>query len=312
MVPHPTPTIGPRSGARPDRGRRSITAVIVALVAIAALLVGLTLAPSSVAAEATTGDGPDASETTGRWTRGRETTGSGAEAEAGDAAADAAAEAEALLLQEGQQVYSQICSSCHQPGGTGLEGQFPPLIDNPNVDDAGYVADVITNGRQGEIVVDGVAYDGVMPSFSTLTDEEVEAVTAYIQNDFQAPPTADGEQAIGSGGPVAGTELPALTNMGSLVAFLLAALVVLLVLAPRLLSVNDRLAVPWLDAWLKTAAIVVAVYLLVIHIPNWALQQGSVGRLSRFGQDLIGTGLWSLGVAVLLGGLWYAHRESRV
>ena len=34
--------------------------------------------------------------------------------------------------------------------------------------------------------------------------------------------------------------------------------------------------------------------------------------LSRFGQDLIGTGLWTLGVGLLLGGLWYAHRESRV
>ncbi len=227
------------------------------------------------------------------------------------AEADPEAEAAAEELREGQALYSQICSSCHQPGGTGLSGQFPPLLDNPNVDDSAYVAEVIENGLQGEITVLGETYDGVMPSFSTLTDTEVEAITAYLQNDFVAPPP-DGEAAIGPTGPVAGTELPALTNMGSFVAFALAAAVIGLVLAPRLLSTNDRLSVPWLDAWLKTAAIVIAVFLLTIWIPNWALQQGAVGRLSRFGQDLIGTGLWTLGVAILLGGLWYAHRESRV
>lgn len=224
---------------------------------------------------------------------------------------DPAALAEAELLREGQQVYSQVCSSCHQPGGTGISGQFPPLLDNPNVDDDAYVAEVIDKGRQGEIVVAGETYDGVMPSFSTLTDDEVAAITAFIQNDFMAP-AADGSTEAEATGPVAGTELPALTNMGSVAAYLLAAAVIFLVLAPRLIGTNDRLSTPWLDAWLKTAAIVVAVYLLVIHVPNWALQQGSVGRLGRFGQDLIGTGLWTIGLALLLGGLWYAHRESRI
>ena len=68
-------------------------------------------------------------------------------------------------LREGAAVYAQICASCHQAGGTGLEGQFPPLVDNDNVDDAAYVESVITNGRQGEIIVNGVTYNGVMPSF---------------------------------------------------------------------------------------------------------------------------------------------------
>ena len=90
------------------------------------------------------------------------------------------------------------------------------------------------------------------------------------------------------------------------------AAVAALVLAPRLLRQNSRLAVPWLDAWLKTAVIVLAVAMLTIVIPDWALKQGAVSKLSRFAQDLIGTGLWSIGVAVILGGLWYAHRESRI
>lgn len=232
----------------------------------------------------------------------------GAEEGTGDDATDPEADAMAAQLREGQQVYSQICSSCHQPGGAGLVGQYPPLINNPNVDDADYVEGVIINGRQGEIIVDGETYDGVMPSFSTLTDEEITAVIAYVQNDFVAPAA----EAAAPVGPVAGTELPALTNMGALVAYLLAAAVAALVLAPRLLSENSRLSVPWLDAWLKTAVIVTAVVFLTVVVPDWALKQGAVAKLSRFGQDLIGTTLWAGGLAALLFGLWYAHRESRI
>ncbi len=286
MVPELNP---PTDAARHRPGRRSLP-LALALVWLAALAL---LGPTSAAAQTEADTGTEAE------------TGDGAEA------ADPEADAQAAVLREGQQVYSQICSSCHQPGGTGLSGQFPPLLDNPNVDDTDYVRDVIVNGLQGEITVLGETYDGVMPSFSTLTDDEIAAVTAYLQADFVAPPAAEGEAALGTG-PVAGTELPALTNMSHFVAIALAVAVGLLVLAPRLLSTNDRLSVPWLDAWLKTAAIVIAVFLLVIYIPNWALQQDAVASLSRFGQDLIGTALWMLGVAILLAGLWYAHRESRV
>lgn len=220
-----------------------------------------------------------------------------------------AQEAADELLREGQQVYSQICSSCHQPGGAGLSGQYPPLLDNPRVDDADYVEGVIENGLQGELEVGGEVFDGVMPSFSTLTDEETDAVIAFMQNDFAAPAA---EGAVGPTGPVAGTELPALTNMGAIVAYLLAAGVAGLVLAPRLLSENSRLNTPWLDAWLKTAVIVTAVVFLTIIIPDWALKRGPVTKLSRFSQDLIGTGLWVAGLSALLAGLWYAHRESRI
>jgi len=209
----------------------------------------------------------------------------------------------------GSEVYSQICSACHQPGGTGLPGQYPPLNGNPNVADAAYVTDVVTNGKQGPIEVLGETYNGVMPSFSTLSDDDIAAVIAYIQNGFQLPA---GAAPTAPTGPVAGTELPALANMGSLVAFLLAAAVGGLVLYPRLASQNSRLEVPWLDAWLKTAAIVAAVILLVVVIPDWALKTSAVSKLPRAGQDLIGLGLWGAGLGVVLGALWYAHKESRV
>lgn len=207
-------------------------------------------------------------------------------------------------LREGADVYSQVCSSCHQPGGAGLPGQFPPLIDNPNTDDAGYLAEVIANGLQGEITVNGESYNGVMPSFSTLSDDETNAVIAYIQNDFAAP-AADvaAFEATGSAGG---------TNLTALVTYMLALAAFAMVLTPRLRSENNRLNTPWLNAWLKAIVIVLSVILLTVFLPDWALKTGTVSRLGRFAQDFIGTSLWALGLALVLGGLWYAHRESRV
>ncbi len=178
------------------------------------------------------------------------------------------------------------------------------------MDDAAYVAEVINNGRQGEIVVNGETYDGVMPSFSTLGEDEIAAVIAFIQNDFVAP--ASEQAAVAPTGPVAGTELPALTNMGHFVAYALAAVVAAMVLAPRFTSANSRLEVPWLDAWLKTAAIVLAVIFFTVYVPDWALKTSTVSKLDRFAQDVIGVALWGGGLAAVLWGLWYAHRESRI
>lgn|GEM_PF-1100009 len=217
-------------------------------------------------------------------------------------------DAQAEELREGATVYSQICASCHQAGGVGLEGQFPPLIDNANVDDAAYIDDVITNGRRGEIEVAGVTYDGVMPSFSTLSDEDTSAVIAFILNDFVAP----ARSAAAPVGPVAGTELPALTNLTYVLTFVLVAGLIGLVLAPRVLSENDRLNTTWLDAWLKTAVIVTCTIFLIVVVPNWAVRHSTVTDLSRFFQDLIGVSLWLIGMVTIASSLWFAHRRSRV
>ncbi len=215
------------------------------------------------------------------------------------------------LLLEGANVYSAVCSACHQPGGGGLSGQFPPLDENPNVQDAAYVADVIANGKEGEITVLGETYDGVMPAFATLPDADVEAVIAYIQSGFVTPVT-ENTPAPTNTGPVAGTQLPALANMTMYAAFAIAVAGAALALAPRVVDANDRLDFPWLDAWLRTALIVVAVIFFVVYIPSWALQTGTVAKLGDFGQQFIGVALWLGGLGVVLGALWYAHKEDRI
>ena len=214
------------------------------------------------------------------------------------------------VLVLGAEVYGAVCSSCHQAGGTGIVGQFPPLLDNPNVADTEYVRETITNGRQGEIVVNGETYNGRMPAFSTLPADEVDAVIAYVQSGFQAPTNAPA--AVVDTGPVAGTELPGLTNMTHVLGVAIAAGVVLLVLAPRLTSAHSRLEMPWFDAWLKTGVIVIGFILFTVFVPSWVLQTETVSGLDRMAQDIIGTGLWFGALAAGIWALWYADRERRI
>lgn len=283
---------------------------VAAPVAATALLMVMLSPSMSSALPMQTDDGTgtttgetDAATTDGATTDDTTTDETGAETDT------AGTEADNEKLSLGADVYTQICSACHQAGGAGLPGSYPPLINNPHVEDTEYVKGVIANGRKGEIVVDGETYNGVMPSFSTLAEDEVEAVVFYIQSGFQAPTIAAGQEA---GGPVAGTELPALTNLTWQAGFLIAALVVLLIVGPRITSANSRLDTPWFDTFLKTATMVIAVTLAVAYIPNWVLQNSVVAGLPRLAQDLIGVSVWGLGLVLCLGAMWYAHRESRI
>ena len=228
----------------------------------------------------------------------------------GAAAQESDAGDDAELLQRGFDTYSAQCAGCHQPGGAGIAGTFPPLNGNPAVQDTAYLIDTILNGREGALTVDGVDYDGVMPAFSTLTDDEIDGLVAYIQGGFIVP-TAPGDDTAAAL-PVATGTLPELSGMAIAAAFALAAAAGLLVLSPRIVSTIDRLDVPWLDAWLRSGIIVVYFVVATVVVPSIVLQTETVSRLDRPIQDVIGVGLWTGGLAVGLLGLWYTHRERRI
>jgi mono/diheme cytochrome c family protein len=219
-------------------------------------------------------------------------------AETGD---DAAVE----LLRQGQMVYEANCVACHQADGRGVPGAFPPLVDNPNVADAEYVAMVIRNGRTGEIEVGGVVYDGAMPAFQLLDDAQVEAVTAYVQNDLVAP-AAPGAESVGE---VAGTELPFAVVVTYGLGFLVFVVVAALVAAPYVLARDDRHVFDWPRAWLKGLSIFLGVTVLTVIIPNFVLELGFVSGSPRLVQDLLGSGVWVAALALCLWGLWRGQRE---
>lgn len=88
-------------------------------------------------------------------------------------------------IAEGQQVYTRVCQACHQANGQGVEGVFPTLAGAEwVVDEPDNVVKIVLNGLQGELVRDDATYDGVMPAFDNLSDQEIAAVISYIRNDF--------------------------------------------------------------------------------------------------------------------------------
>ncbi len=81
------------------------------------------------------------------------------------------------------------CINCHQAGGRGVPGVFPPLAGNPHVTegDGAYVARTIIHGREGRVEVNGKVFDAVMPPIGQqqgLSDAEVAAIASYVRNSW--------------------------------------------------------------------------------------------------------------------------------
>src|SRR5690625_190313 len=86
-----------------------------------------------------------------------------------------------VSVSDGEAGYKTHCQACHQADGKGLPGAFPPLADNDHIiGDSDYLVSNILTGRSGELVVNDVTYNGVMPPMSYLTDQEVADIIAYV------------------------------------------------------------------------------------------------------------------------------------
>jgi mono/diheme cytochrome c family protein len=95
----------------------------------------------------------------------------------------------------GARTYDANCSGCHQRSGRGIAGGFPPLAGHaPQLLEQkgrGYMIRVVLFGLTGAITVDGTPYNGAMPSWSALKDDEIAAVIDHVlttwDNDKQLP-----------------------------------------------------------------------------------------------------------------------------
>jgi len=93
---------------------------------------------------------------------------------------------------DGAQLYSAICQPCHQDGGVGVEGKYPPLAGSEWLaGDASIPVRIVLTGLTGPIQVKGKTIVNEMPAFgSQLSDAEIAAVVTYVRSSFgnKAPP----------------------------------------------------------------------------------------------------------------------------
>ncbi|MCL4454370.1 MAG: cytochrome c [Deinococcus sp.] len=86
--------------------------------------------------------------------------------------------------QPGEAVFQQ-CAGCHQASGQGIPGVFPPLMGHlPEILSAkegrSYLVQVLLYGLSGPISIKGQKYNGAMPAFGHLKDEQIAAVLNYV------------------------------------------------------------------------------------------------------------------------------------
>jgi mono/diheme cytochrome c family protein len=95
-------------------------------------------------------------------------------------------------MSAGEAIFSDSCSACHAPDGTGVPRMFPPLAGNANVQsrDPTSVIRVILQGAQ-TAPTDKAPTPFSMPSFDwKLKDDQIAAVASYVRNSWgnSAPP----------------------------------------------------------------------------------------------------------------------------
>lgn len=87
-------------------------------------------------------------------------------------------------MERGKDIYNDFCVNCHMSNGEGVAGTFPPLANSDFLlQKREESIRGIKYGQQGYILVNGKAYDNIMPPMG-LEDEEIADVMNYILNSW--------------------------------------------------------------------------------------------------------------------------------
>ena len=88
-------------------------------------------------------------------------------------------------MAAGEKLYQTHCSACHQGDGQGLKGAFPPLAKSDYLmENRNRAINTVIAGLTGEVEVNGVKYNAVMPNFAYLKDDEVANIVTYVMNSW--------------------------------------------------------------------------------------------------------------------------------
>ena len=91
-------------------------------------------------------------------------------------------------VQAGKALFAGTCSVCHQSNGAGLPGVFPPLAKSDYLTGSyDRAIKAVLHGLSGKVVVNGTAYDSVMPPMNQLNDDEIANILTYVANEWGNP-----------------------------------------------------------------------------------------------------------------------------
>ena len=88
-------------------------------------------------------------------------------------------------LSNGAKLYKANCANCHQEKGEGLARLMPPIMQSDwLLANTKELPCIIKNGNKQPLLVNGVVYKQPMPSFSYLTDSEINDICIYVAQKF--------------------------------------------------------------------------------------------------------------------------------
>jgi nitrite reductase (NO-forming) len=89
------------------------------------------------------------------------------------------------VMEAGKNLFVANCSACHQTDGAGMAGVFPPLAKSDYLmADKTRSINIALKGHSGPLSVNGKTYDGVMPSMTHLSDEQLSSILTFIRNSW--------------------------------------------------------------------------------------------------------------------------------
>ncbi|MGF1636436.1 MAG: c-type cytochrome, partial [Cyclobacteriaceae bacterium] len=97
----------------------------------------------------------------------------------------------------GKLVYTTYCRSCHQAGGEGSPGLYPPLTQSETVQgNKETLIRVILEGQKGLITVHGVEYNNEMAKMDYLTDKQISDVLTWLRSNFENNASSISEEEV--------------------------------------------------------------------------------------------------------------------
>ena len=92
-------------------------------------------------------------------------------------------------IAAGKPMFASTCSACHQATGSGLAGSIPPLAASDFLvkNEKDRLISVVLDGLTGPVKVNGNSFNGVMPTWNHLSNDDVANILTYVLNSWGNP-----------------------------------------------------------------------------------------------------------------------------